>query len=259
MSVAKFKRGTTRLFHDFPLEIFYHCLRCMPLESLIGCRNVCKKWRHLVASYAEEDPDRRRLLDLFDFITKSKLPSKDSISKAYFKSLDVYPPVIISKQYSKSFERRAYLDALLAQTPVVPQAFLVWILEWPTHLVRPNQWPAQPPRVSTYSAATHPHLDLNDFPSLRSTSMLSIHHATGHRTYENAWLVIDESSHDFGRVLVQHRRREDAPAGHQVDSQSELYEDWISYQRMLWEEADGYGRVSTVSMSLAGGDYDGDV
>ncbi|KAF8887273.1 hypothetical protein CPB84DRAFT_1787025 [Gymnopilus junonius] len=218
-------------FDKFPVEVFFHCLKFMPLESLILCRTVCKEWRHLVLAYADKEPDRRRLLELFESIAKTSLP------------MPCFRP---------HFDRKAYMDELLAQKPepVIPEAFRLWVLEWPAYAVRVHQWPDNPPVVFIHSP------DLIQLPHLQSIRLLSIQEVTRHYAFHNTWLILDEDPQNFGRVLVSRRTYDDEKlsdepedsgddpkAQYKVDSQVEIYDDWIHYQKTLWEQGDGFERI----------------
>jgi hypothetical protein len=56
---------------ELPNEIVFQFLEYMPVNSLISCRLVCSKWRHLIP-LANLLPARQQLLNLYDSVPSSQ-------------------------------------------------------------------------------------------------------------------------------------------------------------------------------------------
>ncbi|KAJ8462793.1 hypothetical protein ONZ45_g17810 [Pleurotus djamor] len=112
-----------------PNEVLLAIFGEFHLPTLIHGRAVCRKWRDLLP-LADIQPIRRALLDLFNEI----------IEEPWF--LDGRPWVL---ENLSSFDREAYVDALLAQHNYLPVEFRIWILEWPAKAAFAGIWPGLPP------------------------------------------------------------------------------------------------------------------
>ena len=103
----------------------------MELKTLIACQGVCREWRQLV-SLADLLNDRRRLLELFHNVVNNE-------------------QFLLSENLqASSLDRQAYIDHLLQQYPKVPDAFKLWILEWPSRVVIDRLWPSLPLEEERY-------------------------------------------------------------------------------------------------------------
>ena len=105
--------------HDFPNEILLHDFSFLPLKSIINGRTISQEWRRLIP-LADITPIRRALLDFYLTLIDSQI------------FLQTRPWVLANLH---PFNRRHYIGDLMNQHPYVPEAFRVWILEWPTKAV----------------------------------------------------------------------------------------------------------------------------
>lgn len=106
-------------FEHLANELLLHFISYLPLKSLVAFRGVNRQWQQLVM-VAEIPSARRELLQLYLAIVHSP----------YF--LQTRPWVL---ENLRPFDRVAYVDALLAQYPRLPEDFRIWILEWPARAV----------------------------------------------------------------------------------------------------------------------------
>jgi len=113
---------------DLPNEILLHAFRFFPLKALIIGRTVSQDWRRLIP-LADISPIRRALLDFYLTLVSSPIFPQTR------------PWVLANLQ---PFDRQAYIDDLMRQHPYVPEAFRVWILEWPARAVIGCVWPGLP-------------------------------------------------------------------------------------------------------------------
>ena len=97
------------------------------LLYLMG-RTISQEWKRLIP-LADITPIRRTLLDFYLTLIDSR------------KLLQTRPWVLANLQ---PFNRQRYIDDLMDQHPYVPEAFRVWILEWPAKAVIGCIWPGLP-------------------------------------------------------------------------------------------------------------------
>jgi len=105
---------------ELPNEIVFQFLEYMPLQSLISCRLVCSRWRHIVP-LANLLPARQQLLQFYISVTNSKRWLQ-------------YMRAWLRKPRKEILERDAYIEELLLcfQT-TLPDVFVLWMKEWPGH------------------------------------------------------------------------------------------------------------------------------
>ncbi|KAL6303039.1 hypothetical protein BKA93DRAFT_826924 [Sparassis latifolia] len=115
--------------NDLPNELIIEIFTYLPVYSIFQVRAVSKKWCGLVAA-TPIDPVRRALLKLYlKAITSPVL-------------LDTQPEVI---SYAAEFDGEAYASSIEALTRrPLPEAFHMWLLEWPAHAVIKRLWPGLP-------------------------------------------------------------------------------------------------------------------
>ncbi|KAF5371124.1 hypothetical protein D9758_004190 [Tetrapyrgos nigripes] len=115
------------------LEIF----KFLPIAAALKAREVNSQWQALIVA-CDMPPARRDLFNLYLDCVKSR---------AFIESR----PWVQANL--KPFDRQAYIDAVYEQycdsegtivEPVIPELFLIWILEWPALAVIPNFWPGLP-------------------------------------------------------------------------------------------------------------------
>ncbi|KAJ7137649.1 hypothetical protein C8R46DRAFT_876065, partial [Mycena filopes] len=123
-----------------PNELLLQVFPYLPLKALISARGVDTFWRALVL-LAELDPVRRSLLDLY---------LRTIESPAFTRTR----PWVLANLHS--FDREAYIDALLDQHNYVPREFRLWILEWPARAVVGCAWPGLP---SAYCRGEADHIE----------------------------------------------------------------------------------------------------
>ena len=110
-----------------------HCT----LKSLIASKGVSRRWRHLVP-LADIIPERRALLELY----------LDLISSEVF--IETRPWTLANL---RPFDRQDYVAVLLRQYGHLPEAYRLWILEWPARAVIGCCWPGLPFTECTRSMA----------------------------------------------------------------------------------------------------------
>jgi len=121
----------TSLTEALPLELQINIFEFLDIKSLIKARSTCSLWRDPLLLSAVH-PVRRRLLDMYMSLTGSGvfLASRQRHVEA-----------------CKPFDRVAYLRVLQSQQPKgvpVPEAFEMWILEWPALAAFDCIWPGLP-------------------------------------------------------------------------------------------------------------------
>ncbi|KAJ7669398.1 hypothetical protein DFH06DRAFT_182904 [Mycena polygramma] len=115
-------------FGDIPPEVSLQIFPHLPLKALIAGEGVCRLWKHFI-SIAEINPTRRSLWMLY----------RKTVNDPLF--LPTRPWLLDNL---RSFDRQAYIDALLAQHNYIPEGFRLWILEWPARAVIACAWPGLP-------------------------------------------------------------------------------------------------------------------
>ena len=113
---------------DFPNEILLHVFSFLPLKSLVNGRTISQEWRRLIP-LADITPICRALLDFYLTLIDSPI------------FLQTRPWVLANLQ---PFHCQQYISDLMDQHPYVPEAFRIWILEWPAKAVIGCNWPGLP-------------------------------------------------------------------------------------------------------------------
>ncbi|PPQ87855.1 hypothetical protein CVT25_009507 [Psilocybe cyanescens] len=116
---------TPTTLQSLPVEIILHVFSFLELKPYIISHGVCNEWQRLLP-LAELHPTRRRLLTLY-----YRIVNTPHFQNSLIWSLDNLHP----------FDRQAYIDSLLAQYPMIPEEFRMWIIEWPARLVIACIWP----------------------------------------------------------------------------------------------------------------------
>ncbi|KAF4616401.1 hypothetical protein D9613_008862 [Agrocybe pediades] len=126
---SKSSTVTQHTFQDLPNELALAIFSLLELKSYIVLHGVCKKWKQLLPS-ADIHPIRRRMFNLFHHMLQHpRFP-------------ETRPWTL--KNLRTSFNRKAYIDALLSKYRAVPEEFRLWILEWPARMVSFGMWPGLP-------------------------------------------------------------------------------------------------------------------
>ena len=215
----------------FPPEIVLHIFSYMELKTLIACQGVCQEWRQLVP-LADLHNDRRRLLDLFHNVVNNEQFLLSENLKA------------------SSLDRPVYIDHLLQQYPRVPDAFKLWILEWPSRVVIDGLWPSLPLEQARYNDFNR-RIGVN-WIALNPPQILTLvyNHDYDSQEYEvipavltyrynsmATWIIFDERPELFGRVYTLYEHMDFIDAGMADDPDSELatvQTDWITYLSCIW-------------------------
>ncbi|EDR00771.1 uncharacterized protein LACBIDRAFT_295701 [Laccaria bicolor S238N-H82] len=218
---------------DFPNEIRFHVFAFLPLKSLITGRSVSQEWRRLIP-LADITPIRRALLDFYLTLIVSPIFPQTR------------PWVLANLQ---PFDRQQYIDDLMDQHPFIPEAFRVWILEWPAKAVIGCVWPGLPNVHCTGKAADYVHRIegnnllsplppticalpyLNYTPNAHFIPALFIFHAL----QETVWLMLDERDSLRDKVFTLSQGGSDL---FDEEGESEDYDiiddDWIGWQKRTW-------------------------
>jgi hypothetical protein len=114
--------------HDLPNELLLEIFPHFTLKSLIAGQGVCRKWRQLIP-LSDILPTRRAFLELYLRVISS--PIFPQTRKWTLANL-------------REFNRQEYIDLLLKQHDYLPEAFRLWILEWPARAVFGCSWPGLP-------------------------------------------------------------------------------------------------------------------
>uniref|UniRef100_A0A8H7YBE1 F-box domain-containing protein n=1 Tax=Psilocybe cubensis TaxID=181762 RepID=A0A8H7YBE1_PSICU len=222
---------------SLPIEILLHIFSFFELKPYIISHGVCKDWQHLLP-LTELHPIRRRMLELYHSIIST--PNHEMTRPWTLENM-------------QPFDRQTYINTLLAQYPVIPAEFQMWILEWPNCLAIACTWPSLPvfisrsdgcqrrPGINWFGyAPTCPHLSAvvykSGTPDVKVIPALLIwreHVITD-------WLVFDQDEPDlFGRVYVTDYMEDETSAvipysGEDPWRINEPYSDWIAYMEYLW-------------------------
>lgn len=228
---------------SFANELLLLLFRLLPLRSLIVARGVDRRWRQLVSA-ADLHPHRRRLLDLY--LTLINSPS----------FAQTRPWVLANLQ---PFDRDAYLAALLAKYPRLPDTFVLWLLEWPARAVIGGIWPGLPlehkedsdemqvfqgrnllaPGTVQVAAITYSIPDRKDQYDFLPAILIRTRAA-------NTWLVLDDAARTRGTLALRdkvftlfgrarHLNSEEGDSGPGWDV---VDADWIAFQRRTWEDVE---------------------
>jgi hypothetical protein len=230
---------------SFANELLLLVFRILPLRSLIAAQGVDRRWRQLVSA-ADLHPHRRDLLDLYLTI----------INSSWF--LQTRPWVLESLQ---PFNREAYLDALLAKYNRLPEAFMLWLLEWPACAVIGGVWPGLPlehkydtdeiqifrgrnllaPGTVQVSAITYRIPDCKNQYDFLPAILIRSHSA-------NTWLILDDDKYERERGRLKLRDKVFSLYGrenHLCDETGNsgpgwdaVDVDWIAFQRRTWNEVE---------------------
>jgi hypothetical protein len=224
----------------FPSELILQIFPHLTLKSLIAARGVNQEWQQLVP-LSDIALARRALLDLY----------LDIVSSPYFEQTRPWALANL-----RPFDRQAYLDALLKQHDCLPEAFRLWILEWPACAVVGCAWPGlprvecgsgtadgverlaglnwlgyQPPQVSVMAF-----LDCDEekeFEGLEHIPGLLVWSGS----YACTWLVLEGRECLHGKVYVLAQSM-NFIMGIEGDDYDEVYSDWIEWQRHLWKQVE---------------------
>ncbi|KAJ6600021.1 hypothetical protein DFH09DRAFT_901848 [Mycena vulgaris] len=113
---------------DIPNEIFLQIFPHLCLKSIIAAHGVSQLWRRLLNA-SDIDSTRRELWSLY----------RSFVNSTAF--LESHPWTL---EHLQSFDRQAYVDALLNQHDHLPHSFLLYLLEWPAKAVISCLWPGLP-------------------------------------------------------------------------------------------------------------------
>jgi hypothetical protein len=173
------------------------------------------------------------------------------------------------------FDREEYVAALLVQYNRLPEAFTLWLLEWPARAVIGGVWPGLPfdsvgstdeievfrgfnwlsPRMVQVSAMTFSipsdcHSHLYDFlPAILIRSQ-----------FTDTWFVLDDDEYERERGVLKLRDKVFVlygggnhltdELGHGGPGLDQVDNDWIAFLRRIWNEVEaraksGIGKVSS--------------
>ncbi|KIJ23568.1 hypothetical protein M422DRAFT_786136 [Sphaerobolus stellatus SS14] len=108
-------------FPALPNELYLGLLSHCSLKVLVALKGVCREWRRLVP-IADIPPDRHALLEFYLYL----------IDSGYF---------LLTRSWIldniKFFDHEAYLASLVEQGAILPEAFKLWITEWPAKAAIP--------------------------------------------------------------------------------------------------------------------------
>ena len=238
-----------------PNELLLQVFPLLPLKSLIAAQGVDRKWRQLVDA-ADILPLRRRLLHLYLSIVHSP----------WF--LHTRPWVLENLQ---PFNREAYISTLRTQCNRLPEAFTLWLLEWPALAVIGGIWPGLP--------RDHPdnkHIDeIQVFlganwlvPTAVEVSAMTFSVPGCRNQYDfipailirshisNIWLVLDDNEIERESGTIKLRDKVFT-----VDQATHLYgeegstprgsglvdNDWIAFQQRIWNTVESKARLTPPS------------
>ena len=105
---------------ELPNEIVFQFLEYMlaSVKSLISCRLVCSRWRHIVP-LANLHPARQELLQFYISVTSSK---------RWLQYIRSWP----RKHRKEIFERDVLIEGLIrCYQTMLPDVFVLWMKEWP--------------------------------------------------------------------------------------------------------------------------------
>ncbi|KAL1620863.1 hypothetical protein SLS54_005793 [Diplodia seriata] len=114
------------MLDELPTELKLSIVELCDLKGLINVRTLSRSWRALVvrSPHVRINPTRRKLLDFYDFCLESK---------SFRASRETVIPLL------KPLDRSLYLQRL-SDKPL-PEAFDMWIREWPAKAVFGYLWP----------------------------------------------------------------------------------------------------------------------
>ncbi|KAF5381265.1 hypothetical protein D9615_008417 [Tricholomella constricta] len=246
----------------FPNELLLQLLSLLPLKSLIAARGVDCKWRQLIDA-ADILPLRRKLLDLYLSI----------INSPWFPQ--TRPWVLENLQ---PFDREAYISTLLMQYNRLPEAFMLWLLEWPALAVIGGIWPGLPLDHEEYKLTD----EVEVFRGVNwlatrpvEVSAMTFNIPGFQRQYDfipailvrshisNIWLVLDDAEieRESGTLKLRDRVFQLADrARHLYDETGNhgygydlVDNDWVEFQRRIWNKVESKARQS--SFPPGAGDY----
>jgi hypothetical protein len=224
---------------DFPNELLLQVFPHLALKSLIRSQGVCRRWRLLVP-LSNIPPSRRALLELYVEITSSPFFERTR-------------PWTLANL--RPFDRNEYLDALLKQHDYIPEAFRLWILEWPARAVIGNTWPGLPYNECTPDMAdsadrregvnrlgcTPPRVSIVDYENTDSgedeasaesdilPGLLIWSGCNGH-----TWLMLDRRHWVRGKVYHLGMSTSTIYGENGDEDYDRVYVDWVEWQRSLW-------------------------
>jgi len=220
--------------NHIPFELLLHVFSYLTLKSLITSHGVCRRWRQLIPS-ANVLPTRRTLFQLY----------LEIVSSPYFPQTR---PWTLAKLIP--FDREAYVAALLAQHNYLPEAFRLWVLEWPARVVFGCVWPGLPSinisddvadniekfwgrnRLCTaqVSDMIWVHRKTNDSASIQREHMPGLLVRSSYN--EHTWLMLDEREGKRDKVY----ELADSPTviRGEGDDYDVVHANWIEFQRATW-------------------------
>jgi hypothetical protein len=219
--------GSPRV-ENFPNEILLQIFSLLPLKSLITGRTVSQEWRRLIP-LANINPIRRSFLDFYFTLINSPIFPQTR------------PWLLANLQ---PFDRQQYINDLTDQHPYIPEAFRMWILEWPAKAVIGCVWPGLPNIHCQSEAADNVHRNEgnnmlaplppticalpyeNYSPDAHFIPALSIFHGRS----DIVWLMLDErdSLRDKVYLLYKAARSFDGDPGCYID------DNWVDHQKRMW-------------------------
>ena len=226
--------GSPCMPEDFPNEILLQIFSFLPLKCLITGRTVSQEWRRLIP-LANINPIRRSFLDFY--LTLVNLP--------------IFPqtrPWVLANL--QPFDRQQYINDLLNQHPYVPEAFRMWILEWPAKAVIGCVWPGLPNAYCPSEAADHVHrqegnnllaplppticaMPLRNFcPDAHFIPVLSVFHGRE----DIVWLVMDERDGLRDKVYIVAEGAWSLSFGGSDRGclLGDIDDNWVDHQKRMW-------------------------
>jgi hypothetical protein len=223
--------------NHFPNELLLRIFSYLTLKSLITSYGVCQHWRQLVP-------------------TSPILPTRHALFRLY---LDVIssPDFLRTRPWTlaklQPFDRDAYVTKLLEQHEYLPEAFHLWVLEWPARAVFGCLWPGLPSIeidddvedgverlggcnrlcIAQVSVMTWLRRD----PNAAARSILEdLMPALLVRSSINGytWLMLDEREGKRDKVY-QIAESVSVIRGEDGDDFDIVHENWIDFQRAMWK------------------------
>ena len=215
----------------FPNEILLHDFSFLPLKSLIKGRTI-SQWRRLIP-LADITPIHRALLDFYPTLIDSPI------------FLQTRPWVLANLQ---PLNRLQYIGDLMNQHPYVPEAFRVWILEWPAKAVIGCHWPGLPNVHCGRDIADNVHrIEGNNLlaplpPTICALPFMNYTAAAHfipalfifHGQQKTIWLMLDERESLRDKVYTL------AEGGHSLFGEKgnsdwdTIDDNWVEYQKRTW-------------------------
>jgi len=238
--VQTMSNPTYRQLEGLPNEILLHAFSFFPLRGLIIGRTLSQDWRRLIP-LADISPIRRVLLDFYLTLVNSPIFPQTR-------------PWVLANL--KPFDRQAYIDDLMRQHPYVPEAFQVWILEWPARAVIGCVWPGLPNLYSREPCVDNVHrMDGTNWlaPVPPTVCAIPFQNCTPeaefipalfifHHNQATVWLMLDERGTLRDKVYTFFEGGNNLWDEDGSTEWDDIDADWIGWQRRTWNNIEAAAR-----------------